>query len=507
MKVDALIFTDVVTGGFLWQRSIGAYRVATELRSMGLTVQVIDFWSFITVDGPELALSLIEKFCSSKTLFVGFSTTFMNTSVADALNKRPAPFSKVNAISHRGTNAFATDYSTLEAVKKFINSKYPRCDIVVGGARAAAHPDPIGNVRVTGYGEIHMRDYIAWKTGKNPLYVGKMEGKTSVFDYNPKATGFDFGKSQVVWEASDCVQPEETLPIEIARGCIFSCAFCAYPLNGKSKIDYLRESELLEQELLYNYENYGTTRYVVCDDTYNDSTEKLEWMQRIVEKLPFKFTFTTCARLDLIASKPEQVDLLYANGLRSVFFGIETLNHQAGKAIGKGMDPNRLVETLTALRAKWGNEVFTSSGFIAGLPFDTYAIMEKWFDTLMEPEFPLHYVNISPLIISAKNSKRIWNSKFEEDPEKYGYTDIRDGAWRNPRYGTSLEGCNVFVSERAYYLRRMGMNGLAGHMAFAAHDYGYDTEMQLCQDVRLSSSLPRLVYQRFVNYMDGITNL
>jgi radical SAM superfamily enzyme YgiQ (UPF0313 family) len=30
----------------------------------------------------------------------------------------------------------------------------------------------------------------------------------------------------------------KVLPIEIARGCIFKCKFCSYPLNGKQNLDF-----------------------------------------------------------------------------------------------------------------------------------------------------------------------------------------------------------------------------------------------------------------------------
>ena len=45
-------------------------------------------------------------------------------------------------------------------------------------------------------------------------------------------------------------------------------------------------------------------------------------------------------------SHKEQYQLLKDSGLASAHFGIETLNHQAGKAIGKGLHPDKVIEEL-----------------------------------------------------------------------------------------------------------------------------------------------------------------
>ena len=111
----------------------------------------------------------------------------------------------------------------------------------------------------------------------------------------------------------------ETLPIEVSRGCIFKCKFCAFPLNGKSKLDYLRDPILIKEELQYNYEKYGTTHYFLSDDTFNDSTTKVEQIHKVVTSLPFKIKFTTYLRLDLLHAHQEQISMLEEMGLASPF--------------------------------------------------------------------------------------------------------------------------------------------------------------------------------------------
>ena len=69
--MQVVIFTEVSWGGF--GRYAGTYRVATELRQAGYTVQVIEF--FVQWDDDQLT-KIIDKFITNETLLVGFSCTF-----------------------------------------------------------------------------------------------------------------------------------------------------------------------------------------------------------------------------------------------------------------------------------------------------------------------------------------------------------------------------------------------------------------------------------------------
>lgn len=511
--VHGVIFTDATTNGVIWQRSIGAYRMAAEYRSLGLRIQVIDFWSFLTQEGISKVLCLLEKFIGRDTLFVGFSTTFMNNGVSALYDSVHTKLDTANyTTAYKGDNAMATDVDKLYAIKKWIKNVRSSIDLLVGGARASTAFDPIGDVRILGYGEIHGVDYVRWKLKENKFFNCHVsETGVRTLDYNSKAIGFNFSKSVTKWVDEDCIQPNETLPIEISRGCIFKCSFCSYPLNGKTKLDYLKSVELLKAELLHNYHKFGTTRYVFSDDTYNDTTSKLEWINKVREDLPFDLKFATYARLDLIAAHPEQIELLKQNGLKYVFFGIETLNHEAGKTIGKGAKPERLIETLYKCRESWGNDVATCAGFIAGLPKDTYTTIENWLEQVANPSFPLHTVTVSPLMLADKTkTKRPWLSDIEKDVEKYGYTLDDKGQWSNHTYSTTQKGCSDLGSRVTRYMERTGRTIAPAHISLALEDYGFTkTDILISGRVYSTerSALASLVYQRYVNYVNDLMKL
>jgi hypothetical protein len=94
--------------------------------------------------------------------------------------------------------------------------------------------------------------------------------------YSIEVDDFKFTKQHAVL-------PGEALPLDISRGCIFACRFCNYPHLGKSKTDYIRGMEYVKEELIYNYENFGTTNYMILDDTFNETLVKMDAFYKMVE--------------------------------------------------------------------------------------------------------------------------------------------------------------------------------------------------------------------------------
>ena len=211
----------------------------------------------------------------------------------------------------------------------------------------------------------------------------------------------NYTTSRIIYEDNDLIFDNEILPIELARGCVFKCSFCSYSLIGKRVWEFNRAPDLVAADLVDAYNKFGTTGFMFCDDTYNDSVDKVERLHKEFVKLPFDLTFSTYARADMLVSKPQTAPLLYESGLRSVFFGIETLNHESGKSIGKGMDPEKLKDGLYKIKELPGwKDVVTSSGFIIGLPFDTEETVAATFDWLLRPDCPLDSYSPSPLSIN-----------------------------------------------------------------------------------------------------------
>jgi radical SAM superfamily enzyme YgiQ (UPF0313 family) len=416
-------------------RSIGAYQIASRLRHQGYIVQVIDQFPLI-FNKDDLLLEILKYYVSNETLWIGFSSTFFDNNTVISAAQRSIYSETVN---------FSTE--KIDKIKSVVYSISPRCKFVLGGAKAASLRLPgFIDYYVEGYADDSVISLTKYIEGKNPFlqFDINMDNSKSIVN-DRAAAAFDFSNYKFSWHSSDHISPGEALPIEISRGCIFKCAFCTYPLNGKKKLDYIKSPEILREEFNRNYELFGTTNYIYSDDTHNDSVEKLEILyDKVYSKLNFKISFGAYLRLDLLRAHPHTIDLLKDSGLTSCFFGIESLNYSANKSIGKGIKTDQIVDTLEILQDKWKN-IFKDSGFIVGLPNDSEEDVCNWLDIVTSDDFPLDRISLSPLRIYP-SSTSVWSNLIEKNPQEYGYKFNSSIEWINNK-GLSRKTASHIVNQ------------------------------------------------------------
>jgi len=448
MPVEFILLTNVASP--IWQRSIGAYQVASHCRKSNISCQVIDFTDLFKVEELEkILLSCI----SDNTLALGISTTFY-------YNKD----TRAKFISaQRHFNQILPN--NLRELLKKIKTMFPNLQITGGGANSyQIEGDELFDVIFHGYSEQSVAEYLMSLKGEIPKRLWPKKNNQIIID--GKAAHFDITTLDHKWHIDDCVLPGETLPIEISRGCIFKCNFCSYPLNGKKKFDYLRDPDLIKEELIYNYENFGTTNYFFTDDTFNDSTLKVEALHKAITNLPFKIKFVTYLRLDLLNAHKEQIPLLKEMGLGSCFFGIETLNHSSGKSIGKGMKPELVKEFLLDLYYNhWNEEIPFTCSFIIGLPGETVESIRETHEWCKSTPFNDLWF---PLFIKTKSH---YKSEFDSNYKDYGYQLDSTGNWYTDimNYQQALELAEEFNNIGLY-----NENTPSSWLLFGLLSYGFN---------------------------------
>jgi hypothetical protein len=408
---DAVIFTDTnQTHGVF--KSIGPSKISYVLRQHGFTCLIIDLATHFTID--EL-LTIILRCVSSRTLFVGISSTF--------ILRLPGPL-RLLQLTPDEENRFVQG---IRAVNK-------SCKIVLGGSQATPNTTHKHiDYSILGYAEAsilslayHLRDGTALK------YSHKNINGVIVID-DRFGKDYPFTDSNFSWDSFD-VANYTVLPIEIARGCIFNCRFCSYPLNGKKQLDFLKPEEAIYSELLDNYERFGITNYSFIDDTFNDSDFKLDMMLRVVKRLPFRPRFWAYLRLDLITTRPDSIAKLYDIGLQSTYFGIETLNRKTGMIIGKGYDRTKQIKMIEQIRTAYGNDIIMHGSFIVGLPHESVKSVNSTADALFDGSIPLHSYIFSGLHISKPGPTIL--SDISKNYAKYGYEELIESdtsvfKWKN----------------------------------------------------------------------------
>lgn len=477
MPVNALIFTELSLRDSLPpNRAAGAYRIATEIRKAGYSCQVIDYVTKFSFD--EL-YSILDYFVGEETLIVGFSSTFFTyvdteyqpfqTQQLDTNHKMGLRIKYVT--DNLSTMNYPYHPKRMTQIFDHIYKKNPKVKIVYGGAKAQFQR-ALCDTFAIGYSDASIVHYMKY-----------LEGKNSFFQFETTPSGnavivgdscyFDFSTSTIDWHESDFVRRGEVLPIEISRGCVFNCAYCYFPLRGKKNLDHIKKESVLRDEFLRNYHEYGVTRYVYSDDTHNDSMDKLRMLHKVVQSLPFEIEYVAYMRHDLIYANKDSIKLLRESGLRSVMFGIETLNHDAGKAIGKGLHPEKTKELMHRLKEdEWKNEVGIFSGFIVGLPHETPETVNKWFEWVMDKKCPIDTFIVTGLEIKAqKHNLHFGHSILGTKPEKYGYTLYDNGTWRSAYFDTNsaLRQAQALLGESF----RLGRHRIGGMSAVTLSNLGY----------------------------------
>ena len=192
-------------------------------------------------------------------------------------------------------------------------------------------------------------------------------------------------------------------------------------MNGKQQLDFVKSNDLLYNELKNNHDQFGIKNYLIVDDTFNDHPDKLNLILSSVEKLDFQPIFWAYHRLDLLATRPETIPILYRIGVRSMYFGIETFNATAGKTIGKGYDRTKQIDTINHLRKNYP-DIALHGSFIIGLPGESIADVTDTHRRLCEQDIPLHSWQFQGLKI-FKPTAYSFNSEFTNDYSKFGYID------------------------------------------------------------------------------------
>lgn len=382
-------------------RPIGAYQTAWYLRNYGYDVQVVDFIHRI----PENKIyKALHKFVTSKTKILAYGAM-------------------VSVISPE-TQIFL---KKVERILQYVREHFPHVKIVAAGPAVTLlnrlyRNQSLFDYMLVGHAEdtlLALADHFIRKQ-PHPQFE-KLEGNRIIREsfVMPSKEKFDIQNCQHRWHKNDFIQPGESLPLELGRGCIFKCRFCQYPYIGKSKNDFTRNMELVMSEINHNYENWGVQNYYLLDDTFNADQDRLRAFADCVKKLPFSIAYGAYLRADLIHTHPKSIDQLKDSGLKGAYFGIESYNEEAAKLIGKAWIGKKGRDFLKTLyHTNWNKEISVHANFICGLPPETLEDCLETHHGLVEDEIP--FWQWAPLQIN-RDSHNEFTSEFDRNSEKYGF--------------------------------------------------------------------------------------
>ena len=158
--------------------------------------------------------------------------------------------------------------------------------------------------------------------------------------------------------------------IDCSRGCPFTCSFCTI-INVQGRKMRVRAAETMVDTLRENYRNRKLYFYFFTDDNFARNTNWREIFQGLTklreeEHIPIQFMM----QIDTQSHKiPDFIPMAARAGCSQVFIGMESLNPQNLKAVGKHQNNAGDYENL--ISAWHDAKIATHVAYIFGFPFDT----------------------------------------------------------------------------------------------------------------------------------------
>jgi radical SAM superfamily enzyme YgiQ (UPF0313 family) len=339
--------------GKRWERALWPHRVATFLRTHDWDAEVIDFTSFWKLEELQ---ELVKLRTTKNTIMFCFGTAFLN------------PWSPY-----------------LNEFIKWLKQEYPNVPVVVGGNNALVTPAEHVDYWVDSYGEnaiLALCQHLIGTLGAPLLTDSAFFGSKKVIRGLHHYPSAPLDSYLVDYEERDFMMPWECPQIETARGCMFSCSYCNFPIIGQAK-DVSVSKEQFKLQMQTGFEKWGIKNWRVMDETFNDRPEKLQKYADAVDELDYNPWICGFARGDLVVKHREHWDTYIRLGFLGHSMGIETFNHEAGKLVRKGMDPDKIQEGLLEFQSYTDQNsprrYRANIQMICGIPGET---PESWYRSL-----------------------------------------------------------------------------------------------------------------------------
>jgi hypothetical protein len=402
--------------GKRWERILWTHRVATFLRMNSWDAEVVDFTAFWKLEELQ---ELVRSRTTNKTVMFCFGTAFLN------------PWSPY-----------------LNEFTSWLKNEYPAIPIVVGGNNALTTPANHIDYWVDSYGENailalcrHLTGTLGAPLMRDPMYFGVKNVIRGLHHY-PSAP---LDSYLVDYEVRDFMMPWECPQIETARGCMFSCSYCNFPLLGQSK-DVSISKEQFKLQMQIGYEKWGIKNWRVMDETFNDRPEKLQKYADAVDELGYNPWICGFARGDLVVNHRKHWDTYIRLGFLGHSMGIETFNHAAGKLVRKGMDPDKLQQGLLDFQAYTDihapKRYRANIQMICGIPGES---IESWNESLewLNTNWTRQSASAHILEVPDYDESLTNQSRFTKELVSNGLVKLE--ARQNPGYDVSKDSSGAVI--------------------------------------------------------------
>lgn len=519
---DVVLLSDTVTNTVLGDsRYMGPYALASELEKAGFSVVVIDYFT----RHPDF-FSFLEKFITPQTLFIGVSSTFLAKAPTfpKLANESYREILVDSLLSKNGNNReeFQSSYNqaglwfddaddlinwTLKC-RSVLTKKNPNGKLVLGGAKTSLllHKKAIIEFDFIALSAAdHAIVDLAKKLKKNESPNFKLNGSLKVL--NNEADLKEKFCPTSNFSPKHAIKFKESLPIEISRGCIFSCKFCHYD----KKESFRKNLNTLRDEFIRNYELFGTQVYHFCDDCFNDSKVKVLETCAMMQSLPFKLEWISYARIDLCVYHPETLEAMINSGAKGLFFGIESFNDDAIKRAGKKVPSEKIKQCLIESYQKYSAQCLFEGSFIIGLPGEDVDSINKTIEWLTNNK-AFDFISAARLYLQPYTQEydnvSIDYSDYSRKPDEFGITKKNNDAttieWEHSTMNSSQASqlTKEFLHKWAQNGKNTIFRNIFDYPILRTLDFSKEEIWLMAKDETQASHWGKLASQRYTNFLE-----
>jgi len=327
-----------------------------------------------------------------------------------------------------GITAMTASYVSALNVARIVKKIDPSILVVMGGRHVSSLPEntlqqDCVDAVVIGDGELVFYNYI--QAGAHPCDI--------------KGMGYrDVNGNIIINDPQEPIQNLSTLPIPVfestitkyenlhqenwmivgARGCPFSCIYCA---DSNSKVRLRSVSHILD-EIVFIEKRYGVKNFNFADDTFSLNKEHVTEFCHRLRELNLDISWSCNNRIDRINEGMLQV-MRDAN-CYSMFLGIETGSNQTMERIKKKVDLSQCIERIR-LAKKF--DFIVSGYFIIGFPWEDEVSMRQTVDFMSSIGLDDFQLNIATPLPGTELFKQL---------EDQGKINIEDIEWERIYQGS-----------------------------------------------------------------------
>lgn len=280
-----------------------------------------------------------------------------------------------------GISSTTTDFGNTIQISRIIKKIHPRALVVVGGVHPTIRPLEATKIKtidfvVVGEGEIALEELIESIEKKNIPKKKLINGKHCNLEDIPHINRDLFFHRQ--GEMVNPFLPELEAPsatILTSRGCPFNCNFCQpaerMTFGGQVR---MRKMEDVVAELKEIKDKYGLKSFMIHDDLFIFSKERIMEFVRFYKKSGIKAKFIVQGRADLIIKYKKEIGELKKVGLIGMMVGFESGSDRILKFIEKH---TTVAQNLEAARILKSLGIKIWANYMLGIPTETYGEMIK----------------------------------------------------------------------------------------------------------------------------------